>query len=137
MASRWLVLAWFLAITSAACAADDKQDQEKMQGTWQAEKMTADGMDFPAELVKEVKFIIKGDKINTTDSKEKDWTFKLDASKKPKTIDATDGDGKKMQGIYEFEGDTLKFCFNEKNRPKEFKSEAGSDSILMVLKRAK
>jgi uncharacterized protein (TIGR03067 family) len=137
MSKRWLVLACILLVAGGACAGDDKQDQEKLQGTWQAEKMTAGGDDLPAELVKEFKVVIKGDKINAGDAKDKDATFKLDSSKKPKTIDLTDGDGKKLFGIYELDGDNLKFCFNEKERPKEFKSEKGSEAIVIILKRTK
>jgi uncharacterized protein (TIGR03067 family) len=137
MTHRWLVLACVLMVASGAWAGDDKQDQEKMQGSWQAEKMMAGGADLPPELVKEFKVIIKGDKMNAGDAKDKDATFKLDSSKKPKTIDFTDSEGKKLVGIYELEGDSLKFCIGEKERPKEFKSEAGSDAIVIVLKRTK
>jgi uncharacterized protein (TIGR03067 family) len=69
-------------------------------------------------------------------------TQKLDPSKSPKTLDAkvTDGPNKGavILGIYEISGDTLKVCFDPegKKRPTEFKSESGSQT-LVVHKRVK
>jgi hypothetical protein len=47
--------------------------------------------------------------------------------------------GAVMLGIYEFEGDTLKVCFDPtgKKRPTEFKSEPGSGNFVNVHKRVK
>ena len=68
---------------------------------------------------------------------------KLDPSKSPKAIDVTITEGPSkgavMLGIYEFDGDTLKVCFDPegKKRPTEFKSPAGSQTFYNVHKRAK
>ena len=136
MTNRWLILVCFLIISGSACAADDKQDLEKMKGTWSAEKMVAGGMELPAEFLKEMKFVIDGNKIYEKEKKEMAGTIKLDSSKTPKVMDVETSDGKKLLGIYEQDGNTLKMCFGEKDRPKEFKSEQGSETILFVLKRA-
>jgi hypothetical protein len=47
--------------------------------------------------------------------------------------------GKVMLGIYEIDGDKMKACFDPtgKQRPTEFKSEAGSQNFVNVHKRVK
>ena len=48
--------------------------------------------------------------------------------------------GKTALGIYELDGDTLKWCANEpggNERPKKFSSEAGTKYLLVTLKREK
>jgi uncharacterized protein (TIGR03067 family) len=62
-----------------------------------------------------------------------------DTTRNPKTLDAqgSSKEGAKLNwnGIYEFEGDTLKLCIGEPGaRPKEFKS---NPATLWVLKRVK
>ncbi len=51
-----------------------------------------------------------------------------------------DDQGKvKLQGIYEVNGDTYRYCIAPagKDKPNEFSSKEGSGHILMVLKREK
>ena len=68
---------------------------------------------------------------------------KIDATKKPRTIDTeiTSGEnkGKIVLGIYEIEGDTLRICaaLPGKGRPKAFSAPAGSGFALTVYKRVK
>jgi uncharacterized protein (TIGR03067 family) len=65
----------------------------------------------------------------------------LDPSKKPKAIDyvVTEGDhkGKKLLGIYELDGDTVKFCFAppDKERPSDFTAERRSGRTYSAWKR--
>jgi uncharacterized protein (TIGR03067 family) len=69
--------------------------------------------------------------------------YTLDPVKKPKIIDyvMTDGPtkGKMQLGIYEFDGDQVKFCFASpgKDRPTDFSTKAGSGLTLSVWKREK
>ena len=57
---------------------------------------------------------------------------KLNPDKSPKEVDKayTEGPnaGKTFVGIYKIDGDTITACFadNDKDRPKEFESKAGS-----------
>jgi uncharacterized protein (TIGR03067 family) len=67
-------------------------------------------------------------------------TFRVDASKSPKTIDFhfTEGPekGKTNLGIYQLEGEQWRICLCMKDngeRPKEFKSNAGSQVVLETL----
>jgi uncharacterized protein (TIGR03067 family) len=73
--------------------------------------------------------------------------FKIDSSKKPKQIELEitqasneQFDGKTAVGIYELDGDTLKWCSNkpgDSERPKEFASDGGTSHLLVTLKREK
>jgi uncharacterized protein (TIGR03067 family) len=69
--------------------------------------------------------------------------YTIDPTKKPKAIDfeATEGEarGKKIQAIYELDGDTLKFCLagSDKDRPTDFTAKEGSGRTMSVWKRAK
>jgi uncharacterized protein (TIGR03067 family) len=72
------------------------------------------------------------------------FTFQIDPSKDPQTIDftATEGSvkGLKFLGIYSLEGSTLKICRavdSDGKRPKEFKTQAGSRTILSVYEKIK
>lgn len=71
-------------------------------------------------------------------------TSKLDRSKKPPAIDSvyTEGpdQGKAFKGIYQLNGDTLKFCrfgSPDKERPTEFRTTAESGGIVSVYQRRK
>ena len=70
-------------------------------------------------------------------------TFKIDPSKKPKTVDATatagDSAGKARQGIYVLEGKTAKACFATagEERPKAFETKADSGHYLWELEKEK
>ena len=55
-------------------------------------------------------------------------TLKVDPTKTPKEIDATDSEGKTILGIYKFDKDQFTVCFAppDKQRPKEFSVKVGS-----------
>jgi uncharacterized protein (TIGR03067 family) len=70
--------------------------------------------------------------------------MKLDPSKKPKASETayTQGpdQGKTFKGIYQFDGDTVKFCragSPDDATPTEFKTKAGSGRFLAVYRRIK
>lgn len=134
---------------SAACVAtaNDKPDAaketEKFQGTWSFVSSESSGQKVPAEQLKELVLIFEGDKHTVKMGSEviQAGTQKLDAAKSPKEIDVTITEGPSkgtvMLGIYEFDGDTLKVCFDSagKKRPTEFKSPEGSGIFVNVHKR--
>jgi uncharacterized protein (TIGR03067 family) len=115
---------------------------EALQGTWRVEKLTARGKEVPPEKAKAITFVIERDAVkrlvNGVDRKDP-ATLKVDASKKPAQIDlvpAKEGDPT-MLGIYELDGDTLRWCFSAKKRPAKFEAPTGGDATLLILKRVK
>ena len=141
-----------LVLTASAgtgARADEKADVEKelkqFQGTWTFESVEAGGKEGPAAEFKGITVTFGGDKYTVKKGDEviQVGTQKLDPSKSPKTIDVTMTEGPSkgmvMLGIYEFDGDTLKVCFDPqgKKRPTEFKSAPGSENFVNVHKRVK
>jgi uncharacterized protein (TIGR03067 family) len=139
-----------VAGATLALAADEKKDDakdelKKFDGTWVLVSSERDGEKAPEELIKKAmpKAVGKDGTVTffSQGKEEAQATFTVDPTKKPKTIDATmtsgPDKGKKSMGIYEFEGDTLKICYNEKERPKEFSTKKGSGNTLEVYKREK
>jgi uncharacterized protein (TIGR03067 family) len=147
-----LVVGVCLAGASRAAEKEKKKDDaDKMQGTWQAVKVVIRGVELQEEIVKNLKYDIKGNKITTLGvpdiiAQYGESTFKLDSSTKPKSLDLkiTLGErkGDELEGIYEFTGDDdLKLCVNlmdkGKERPDAFATKEGDNRGLVVLKREK
>jgi uncharacterized protein (TIGR03067 family) len=65
-----------------------------------------------------------------------DWTFKLNAAKKPKEIDLIAAKGV-TKGIYALDGDNLKITLatGDGGRPTEFATKPGDGHYHAVLKR--
>ena len=97
------------------------------------------------EKMIKVKLIVAGEKYTVffDETKVADVTFKLDETKKPKTLDAKPSAGdfkdKVQPGIYQLDGDELKVVFTEpgKDRPTEFKTRAKTEEVMVVYRRVK
>ena len=136
-----------LLCTVAAWSADAKVADAKVDdvnGTWVPESIEMAGTSLPEEARKGIKLVIKDDKYTVTVRDRVDeGTSKTDASAKPKTLDLTGTNGpnkgRTLLAIYELDGDTMKVCYDMtgKNRPKEFKSPPGSQTLLATYKREK
>jgi uncharacterized protein (TIGR03067 family) len=136
-----------LAIFSAPAADNSsaKTDMAKLQGSWSMVSGSADGQEVPKEMLADSKRVCKGDQTTVTVGRQliMKAKFSLDPSKNPKTIDydATGGPtkGKKHLGIYELNGDTLKFCFGAPGaeRPTDFTSKPGERRTFSIWKRDK
>jgi uncharacterized protein (TIGR03067 family) len=122
-----------------------KKDIAQLQGEWSMVSGSADGSAMPDAMRETAKRVCKGEETTVTVGgllimKAK---FTIDSSRKPKTIDyqMIDGPtkGKKQLGIYELEGDTVKFCFGSpgSERPPDFTSKPGDGRTLSVWKRKK
>lgn len=93
---------------------------------------------IPEDRIKESRMTIAGDKhIVTLSGETFEGKHKIDPTKSPKEIDATNPDGKTMLGIYKFEKDQFTVCFAApgKERPKEFSIKAGSGEFIHVWKK--
>jgi uncharacterized protein (TIGR03067 family) len=118
----------------------EQNDNAKFQGTWKPEKMVRFGNAAPADEMEKMSIEFKGNKaIPQREGKsEKEAEFTIDSTKTPKHFEIKTPDGKTLQGIYEFDGDTLKICLVEEgDRPTKFDSAEGSKNMLIVLKRQK
>ncbi len=145
---RALVIVGMFAagLSFAADAKKDsaKTDQEKFNGSWKAVSVEYDGKEVPKDAVDKISLLVKGEDYTFTRGDDVvKGTHKLDASKKPKTIDAVrsegEGKGKPLLGIYELTDDAYKVCFGPPggDRPTEFVSKPGSKVRLIVMKREK
>jgi uncharacterized protein (TIGR03067 family) len=137
------VLAWPAIDDQAADAS--KKDVEKLQGDWVAVAYTIDGTSLPDDDVQAFFRTIKGNEYAVSRYRKVigRGTFKLDATKSPKTLDAIPANapagGKPILGIYSIEGDRLKFCVAApgKDRPTEFSAKEGSGHTLTEWEREK
>ena len=139
-----------LVFFGVALAQDDavKKELAKMQGDWQLVRGEESGEAASKYVVEHFNCVIKGDQLTfkgvepLTDKASK-LTIKIDASPTPKCIDlkveAGSLKGTLLEGVYEWKGNELKLCLNFAsgiaNRPLGFETKAGSNRVLLVLKR--
>jgi uncharacterized protein (TIGR03067 family) len=122
-----------------------KKEAARLEGEWSMVSGEANGQPMPPEFVKTGKRVAKNGETTISIGGQLYFKakFTVDPTKKPKAIDyvMTEGftKGKTQLGIYELDGDTVKFCFAApgKDRPTEFTSKPGSERTLSVWKRDK
>src|SRR5205823_3949022 len=133
-----------LIVVSTAAGQDaNKKEMSPLEGTWSMVSGQADGQDMPKQFVDGGKRVAKDGEVTITIGGQVFFKakFTIDATKKPKTIDyvMTEGftKGKTQLGIYELDGDTVKFCFAGpgKDRPTDFTAKEGSQRTYSVWKR--
>jgi uncharacterized protein (TIGR03067 family) len=119
-----------------------KDESVRLEGKWVVVSFSDAGKDDPD--ARGGKVIITSDRLTFVDKDGKEVAFKyrIDATKKPKTIDQSPANKETFTtlGIYEVIGDTARLCVaenakGEAARPSEFKE--GKGQILVVLKREK
>src|SRR5690242_12395362 len=108
-------------------------DLAKMQGDWMVVSMTIDGTKLGNDEAQSIFRTVTGNgyRMFRFSKAVGRGTLKLDASKKPKTIDSTPAvppNAKPVLGIYQFDGKTLKICNGRPGqpRPTEFGAKEGS-----------
>ena len=124
-----------------------EDDLDKLRGTWLTVSQISNGKVIvdektPVPTGPVTKLVYDGNAwtVKAGDKKFAKGTFKIEAAKSPKEIVIMDDQGKvKLQGIYELNGDTYRYCIAPpgKDKPNEFSSKEGSGHILMILKREK
>jgi uncharacterized protein (TIGR03067 family) len=141
------VLAGLFA-AGVASAGDDAnvKDVEALTGTWKVVELTEKGEKIAAKELEPVEVVILGTKMTINDEGKfrEEISLKIDATKKPKSVDLRYTKGpntdKVEPGIYDIDGDTLKICSCEKkggDRPKDFASTKENECSVVVLKRVK
>jgi uncharacterized protein (TIGR03067 family) len=140
-----MVLVVALPVAADEPAEANKKDRERMQGDWVAASRVIDGTKLSDDESQSIFRTVKDDgyTMYLFDKPLGKGTFTIDATKKPKTIDARPAEAAKdappLLGIYEIDGDTFRACFAQpgKERPKDFECKAGSGHSLTVWKREK
>jgi len=135
-----------LALVAAAGAPDTvKKELAQLEGEWSMVSGEANGVPMPEATVKTGRRVAKDGETTITFGGQVYFKakFDIDPSKTPKTIDysMTEGPtkGKTHLGIYELDGDTVRFCFAAPggDRPTDFTAKEGSQRTLSVWKRDK
>jgi uncharacterized protein (TIGR03067 family) len=144
---RWtlLLLGAVLLVAADKPVDANKQDLEKLQGDWGVASQVVDGKKVADDEAQTLFRTVKADAYTVFfyDKPISKGTFTIDATAKPKTIDARPAgaakDAPPLLGIYEIEGDTYRVCFAPagKERPKDFNCPEGSGHTLTVWKREK
>lgn len=140
-----LVIAVLMVVAPILAQDGAKKEMAQLEGEWSMVSGEASGASMPEAMVKTGKRIAKDGKTTITFGGRVYFkaNFSIDPTKKPKTIDYTMTEGptkgKTHLGIYELDGDTVKFCFAApgKDRPTEFTAKEGSQQTLSVWKRTK
>jgi uncharacterized protein (TIGR03067 family) len=137
-----------IALSIAADAPKDKKAEDAFQATWKAAAIEYNGENVLGDSVKDLKVTITGDRFTVMgDAPEIErygkFTFKIDPKATPATIDLTfqrgEDKGITLMGLYQLKGDELTLCISltPKERPKELKSEEGSNVVRAVFKKDK
>ena len=149
MNSRTSIATLLIVVSFATIARshDDEKEKKalaKMKGTWVPTAAELDGEKLPKAVYETIKLVVKEEKYTVTVGELVDeGTVTLDLESDPTGMDikGTKGpnEGKTIPAIYELKDDTLKVCYNlvGKERPKEFKTTAGSKYYLVTYKREK
>ena len=120
-----------------------KKEAPSVVGEWDGEKAVRGGMERPIpEGGVKVTFTADGKMLFKEGNKEEGTgSYKVDASKSPGEIEISPPkeDGT-LLGIFKIDGDTLTICLADKgssDRPTKFESPAGTNIMLVTLKRVK
>jgi uncharacterized protein (TIGR03067 family) len=120
-----------------------KSDHVLLQGKWNMVSGIMNGLPIPeAEKAASSVELDATTFIFHTSRQDYRGKYEIDTKKTPKTIDLFTAEAANTgivpgPGIYALDGDELRFCFAErgKPRPSEFTSPAGSNQLVLILKR--
>jgi uncharacterized protein (TIGR03067 family) len=121
-----------------------RHEEKKLAGLWNVIGAEADGKKMSGQQVPHLKLTFKDGRFSVQMDQEKpqEGTYKIDPSKRPKTIDIsrTSGpnNGKQQLGIYELMGNSLKICACEtgNDRPTTFDTTDKPGYTVLILRRS-
>jgi RNA polymerase sigma-70 factor (ECF subfamily) len=121
-------------------AASVNQELEQLQGEWLIIGGESGGKDRSEELREDgIKLVISGDQFTITSSTPKrllmQGSIRAYRTRPPKRMDLIDslhelkreGSAPEYRCIYELDGDVLKVCYGDEDRPRKFTSKLDSD----------
>ena len=120
-------------------AANQDPDFENIKGTWKIVSSEWDGEPNPKAVGNFFTFDGASLKAWLRDIGDVTLEYKIDPSKQPKHMTVKLGrppNDMIYSAIYELNGDTLKVCFRERDRPTGFKTEVGTLWTSHVLERS-
>jgi uncharacterized protein (TIGR03067 family) len=133
-----------VGLVGVAFADDQAAEFKKLNGTWKMEQAELNGSKWPDAMTQQFTLVLKDEKYQLLSKSPADeGTVKLDASKKPKTMEIKGeqgpNKGRTMLAIFEVDKDTLKVCYDLSGKayPTEFTSPANSGRFLVTYKRSK
>ncbi len=125
----WFFLSTYVLLHTPSCTATNNFP---LQGKWVAVSATSNGDPPPPGMLKRLILIFDKDKVSIMGSSMTPYT--LDTNFKPAHIDILNS--RRQVGIYELQGDNLRFCFGEfGDRPAEFHTEPHTDRTYILLHR--
>jgi uncharacterized protein (TIGR03067 family) len=135
-------LLWLFPAVTLLPTVQDPTKKDTLDGSWVVTSFIAEGKEVPADKVKKMTVVFRGDLLVLNDNgQEEKYQVILDPLQKPRAIDFFEGfRSPVVVGIYELKGDVLKLCWNKpesgaKGRPGKFAASPASPYSLMILKR--
>lgn len=138
---RHALLLLSVGLLIAADAKNDdaaKKELKNLSGSYVMVSGESRAEKLSEERIKEAKMTIEGEKYTATFGGDTVMgTLKVDPTKTPKEIDATDSERKTILGIYKFEKGQFTVCFAlpDKERPREFSVKAGTGEFIHIWKK--
>ena len=143
---RMVLLASAFALVLAIQALAEEKDASKLIGTWTVTSEESGGTKVSADKLKGRQVKITRDTITCTSADGKTemaCRYEVDTSKTPwqLTMNCTEGEhkGKKVQGIAELEGDTLKLCYSkpDTDAPTRFDGSKEGQCCVMLKRESR
>lgn len=142
--SLFALLAMTMSLAQLAYGDEVKEDSKVVEGAWVPATAEIAGTKLPDVTIKTWQLDLSDGKYTFKNGGERDQgTWKLDTTKKPKTMEIKGVEGpnkgKTILAIYETSEDTLKVCYDLSGAeyPTEFKTKADSQLFLVTYKRKK